>query len=106
MSMENGPLKTLWDKEKMLVNSISSFYHNVFYPLTLYQTTKFWTGLNSKHLHTINQNAIEKLKFVLGKVENMVGRGENAGFPAFSPVPTMFTKGLFLRGSLKVGIVW
>ena len=39
----------------------------------------------------------EKLKFVLGKVENIVGKGENAGKPAFSPLPTMFSKGFFLR---------
>ena len=36
----------------------------------------------------------EKLKLVLGRVENIVGRGENA---AFSPFPTMFSKGFFLR---------
>ena len=35
----------------------------------------------------------EKLKFVLGRVENIVGKGENAG----SPFPTMFSKGFFLR---------
>ena len=27
-------LKTLWEKEKMLVTSIFSFSHNVFYPST------------------------------------------------------------------------
>ena len=27
-----SPLKTLWEKEKMLVTSIFSFSHNVFYP--------------------------------------------------------------------------
>ena len=27
-------LKTLWEKEKMLVTSIFSFFHNVFYPFT------------------------------------------------------------------------
>ena len=26
-------LKTLWEEEKMLVTSISSFSHNVFYPI-------------------------------------------------------------------------
>ena len=26
--------KTLWEKEKMLVTSIFSFFHNVFYPFT------------------------------------------------------------------------
>ena len=39
----------------------------------------------------------EKLKFELYRVENIVGKGENAGNPAFSPFPTMFSKGLFLN---------
>ena len=39
----------------------------------------------------------EKLKFVLGRIENIVGKGENAGYQHFSPFPTMFTKGFFLK---------
>ena len=42
-------------------------------------------------------NAIEKLKYVLGWVENMVGKRRKCWFPAFSLFPTMFSKGLFLR---------
>ena len=30
--LEGSLLKTLWEKEKMLVTSIFSFSHNVFYP--------------------------------------------------------------------------
>ena len=41
----------------------------------------------------------QKLKFVLGKVENTVGKGENAGFPQ------CFQKFSFVE-MLKVGIVW
>ena len=48
----------------------------------------------------------QKLKFDLGKVKNIVGKGENAGKLAFAPFPTMFSKGFFLSGSLKVGTVW
>ena len=29
---------------------------------------------------------------VFDRVENIVGKGENAGLPAFSPFPTMFQK--------------
>ena len=47
-------------------------------------------------------NVINKLKFVLGWVENIVGKGENSGFQRFL---TMFSQAFFL-GSLKVGIVW
>ena len=41
-------------------------------------------------------NVSEKLKFVLGWVENIVGKGEHAA-PAFSPLPTMFSKGSIYR---------
>ena len=41
-------------------------------------------------------------KFVCGRVENIVGKGENAGYHHF---PTMTPK-LFLYGSSKIGIVW
>ena len=40
---------------------------------------------------------MQKLKFVLGRVENIVGKGENAELPAFSPFPTMFSKYYFFR---------
>ena len=36
--------------------------------------------------------------FVFDRLENTVGTGENAGKPAFSPFPTMFSTGLFLGG--------
>ena len=39
-----------------------------------------------------NLNVYKKLKFALGRIENIVGKGENA----FSPFRTMFSKGLFL----------
>ena len=42
-------------------------------------------------------NVTEKLKFVLGRVESIVGKGENAGFQHFLLFPQMFSKGLFLR---------
>ena len=35
-------------------------------------------------------NVTEKLKFVLGRVENTVGKGENAGYPqCFQKAPYM-----------------
>ena len=54
-----------------------------------------------------NLNEIEKLKFVLGwfRLENMVGKAENAGFQHFLLFHTMFSKGLFLRGLLNDRIV-
>ena len=38
------------------------------------------------------------MKFGLGRVENIVGKGENPGWlRGFSPFPMMFSKGLFLK---------
>ena len=50
-------------------------------------------------------NVHEKLKFCEGKVENIVGKGENAGFHNFFLFPQCFQK-LSISGFFKVGIVW
>ena len=48
---------------------------------------------------------LAKMKnFVFGRVENIVGRGENAGYQYFFLFPTMFFKKLFTRGRLKLGL--
>ena len=44
------------------------------------------------------------MKFVLKMVENIVGKGENAGYKHFLLFPQYFQKTSFSR-SLKVGIV-
>ena len=31
--------KTLWEKEKLLIMSTYSFFHNVFYPIEVFQLT-------------------------------------------------------------------
>ena len=48
-------------------------------------------------------NATEKLKFVLERVENIVGKGEHAGYQHVLPFPQCFQKASFLR-PLKVGL--
>ena len=50
-------------------------------------------------------NVNEKLKFGLGKVENIVGRWENAGYKHFLLFPQCFPIASF-SGWLNVGIVW
>ena len=50
-------------------------------------------------------NSTDKLKFVLGRVENIVRKGENAGYQHFLLFPQCFQMASFSR-SLKVGIVW
>ena len=46
----------------------------------------------------------ETLKFDLGRVENIVGKGENAGYQHFVLFPQCFLKASF-SGVSKVGIV-
>ena len=50
-------------------------------------------------------NVTQKLKFALGKVENIVGKGENAGNQHFLLFKLCFQKATF-SGLLKVRIVW
>ena len=40
----------------------------------------------------------QKLKFVLGRIENIVGKGENAGYQPFLLFPQCFQKLSFSRG--------
>ena len=51
-------------------------------------------------------NVTENLKIVLGRVENIIGKGENAGYQHFLLIPQYFPKYSFFTGSLKVVIVW
>ena len=55
------------------------------------------------------KNVTEKLKFVLGRVQNIVRKGENAGenvgYKHFLFFPQYFQKASY-TGSLKVRIVW
>ena len=44
-----------------------------------------------------NLNVYQKLKFALGRVENILGKGENAGYQHFLLFPKMFSKASFLR---------
>ena len=50
-------------------------------------------------------NMYQNLKFDLGRVENIVGKEENAGYQHFLLFPQCFQRASSL-GSLKVGIVW
>ena len=50
-------------------------------------------------------NVTQKLEFTLGRVEDIVEKGENAGNQHFLLFQQSFQKASFL-GLLKVGIVW
>ena len=59
--------------------------------------TNFWTRPNSKH----SQMTIQILVFsVFDSAENIVGKGENAGYQF------LFSQCFLKPSSLKVGIVW
>ena len=62
-----------------------------------------WSKL--KELADNKINGTEKLKFVLGRAENIVGKGENAGYQHFLLFLQCFQKAFF-PGSLKVMNVW
>ena len=47
----------------------------------------------------------QKLKFELGRLEDILGKGEIAGNQHFLLFPPCFQK-LYISGSLNVGIVW
>ena len=67
--------------------------------LTLYlPNDKFLDWFKLKTFADHKLNLAEKLNFVLGKVENVVGeKGENAGYQYFLLFPTMFPKGFHFR---------
>ena len=44
-------------------------------------------------------------KYVVERIENIAGKGENAGYQQFSPFSSMFSS-VFFTGLLKVVIVW
>ena len=62
-----------------------------------------WTKLKTFADDKINLNKISKL--ALGRVENIVGKGENAGNQHFLLFQQCFQKASLLR-MFKVGIVW
>ena len=66
--------------------------------------TIFWTGPNSKHFADDKLNFAEIIIFFFDRVENIVGKGENAGYQHFLLYPQCF-KSLFPQGRFKVRIV-
>ena len=68
---------------------------------------------NDKSLHwsklkAFADNKINVLKMMIldfDRIENIVGKGENAGYQDFLLFPQCFQRAFYL-GSLKVGIMW
>ena len=112
----------MWEKDKLLVTSNLSFSNSVFKRFVL-QTNKnqdlFGKGLTNYHTkhfkptprlkgHVYADNKInvtQNLKFVLGRVENIAGKGENDGYQHFLLFQQCFQKASY-PGLLTVLIVW
>ena len=61
--------------------------------LTLYQATIFWTRPNSKHLQMTTQVLLIIMMIsVIGSLENIVEKAENAGYQHFLLFPYCFQK--------------
>ena len=73
--------------------------------LTLYQMTLFWTRPISQNLQMKKKINVAKMNIsVFDKKENIVRKGENAGYQHFLLFSPCFKKPSFAR-SLKVGIM-
>ena len=114
--MEESPLigqKTLWEKEKLLVKSNFSFSRSVFKRLVLHTRKNqglFGKGLSNMFNFLPNDNILdcfklkaftdnkindtEVFKFALGRVENIVGKGEML-ITSSSLLLAMFSKASF-----------
>ena len=82
-------MENIVGKGEKLVSNIFSFSHNVFQKKPSSESFNSlpnnkildWSKLKAYADDKIN--VTEKLKFVMGKVENFVGKGENAGYQHF-----------------------
>ena len=72
--------------------------------LTIYQATKILRLSKKKAFADGIIKILKMMIFVLNGVENIVGKGENAGYQHFLLFPQCFLKAFSLE-SLKVGIV-
>ena len=73
-----------------MIRAISRFSNfGLFWVLLLNSlpNDKFLDWSKFKELADGKRNVTEKLKFVLGRVENIVGKGENAGYQHFLLFP-------------------
>ena len=99
-----------WEKEKLLITSNFSLSLSVFKRLFSQGHQKVslsGNGLNQSNLKALADdkiNVTENLKFVMGRVENMEGNGENIGYQCFLLFQQCIQKASFSR-SLKVGIM-
>ena len=108
----------MWEKQRLLIMSNFSFSNSVFERLILQTHTNqglFGKGLKIVLIHNSlpnnkfldwsklkgfaddKLNATKKLKFVLGRIENIVGKGEIAGYQHFLLFPPCFQEASLFR---------
>ena len=73
---------------------IHSLHCNLF---NLLPNGKFLDWSKLQELADDKINVTEKIKFCIGKGRKHVGKRRKCWSPAFSPFPTMFSKGFFPR---------
>ena len=79
------------DTNCIMLFAYSLFLNNSF------PKDKFLDRSKSKAFADDKINVTKKLKFAVGQEENIVAKGENAGYQHFLLFPTMFSKALFFR---------
>ena len=86
------------------VHSISrqKWYFSLFNSLP---HDKILTWSNLKEFAGNKKEVVQMMKFVLDWFENIVGKGENAGYQHFLLFPQCFQKSFFFGRSLKFGNV-
>ena len=109
--------KTLWEMADILVTSIFSYFHNVFFfPIQRiyfhHQSINYLTFSKQQNF-TPNQiesicrgqnKCVSKQEFCFGRIENIVGKLENAGYQHFLLFPTMFSLKLLSQCRQKSGL--
>ena len=75
----------------------------IYFRINSLPNDKFLVLSKFKAFADNNLNVYQKLKFASGRLEIMVGKGENAGYQHFLLFPRFKKSSI---GSLKVGIVW
>ena len=92
---QNNRATLNWDGVCMIADChLNSFPHDKIL---------YWSKLKA---FADNKIEVFKMKiFVFDRVENIVGKGENAGYQHFLLFPQCFQRD-FHPGSFKIGIVW
>ena len=85
------------------MDNLSTYFRQ--YDITILFTTQQNFRLVQIERFADDKLLTQKLKFVLVRVENIVGKRENAGYQHFLLFPQCFQK-LSFPEVLKVGIVW